>query len=81
LNLGPVTGGSRGLFVSVSVMTSDDSLLLLLRRLDEIERKLYRMMEELEAVVSVRGVIAAQQVSRALFARHASRLCPELAAE
>jgi hypothetical protein len=31
----------------VSVMTSDDSLLLILRRLDEIERKLDRMMEEL----------------------------------
>jgi hypothetical protein len=28
-------------------MTSDDSLLLLLRRLDQIERKLDRMMEEL----------------------------------
>jgi hypothetical protein len=27
-------------------MTSDDSLLLLLRRLDKIERKLDRMMEE-----------------------------------
>jgi hypothetical protein len=27
-------------------MTSDDSLLLLLRRLDQIERKLDRMMEE-----------------------------------
>jgi tetrahydromethanopterin S-methyltransferase subunit G len=30
--------------VSVSVMTSADSLLLILRRLDEIERKLDRMM-------------------------------------
>jgi hypothetical protein len=29
-------------------MTSDDSLLLLLRRLDKIERKLDRMMEELQ---------------------------------
>jgi len=28
-------------------MTSDNSLLLILRRLDEIERKLDRMMEEL----------------------------------
>ena len=36
-----------GLFPQVSVMTSDDSLLLLLRRLDEVERKLHRMMEEL----------------------------------
>jgi hypothetical protein len=31
----------------VSVMTSDDSLSLILRRLGEIERKLDRMMEEL----------------------------------
>jgi hypothetical protein len=39
--------GSRGLFIQVSVMTSDDKLSLILRRLDEIERKLDRMMEEL----------------------------------
>ena len=32
---------------SVSVMTSDDSPSPILRRLDEIERKLDRMMEEL----------------------------------
>jgi hypothetical protein len=39
----------RGLIppsVSESVMTSDDSLSLILRRLDEIERQLDRMMEE-----------------------------------
>jgi hypothetical protein len=34
-------------FFPVNVMTSDDSLLLILRRLDEIERKLDRIMEEL----------------------------------
>ena len=40
--------GGWGLFLySVGVMTSDDRLLLILRRLDEIERKLDRMMEEL----------------------------------
>jgi hypothetical protein len=33
---------------SVSVMTSSDSLLLLLRRLDQLERKLDRIMEELQ---------------------------------
>ena len=31
----------------MNVMTSSDSLSLILRRLDEIERKLDRMMEEL----------------------------------
>jgi hypothetical protein len=31
----------------VSVLTSDDKLLLILRRLDDVERKLDRMMEEL----------------------------------
>jgi tetrahydromethanopterin S-methyltransferase subunit G len=31
----------------LAVMTSEDCLLLILRRLDEIERKLDRMMEEL----------------------------------
>jgi hypothetical protein len=35
-----------GLFIQVSVMTCDDKLLLLQRRLDEIGRKLDRMMEE-----------------------------------
>ena len=34
-----------GLFIQASVMTSADSLLLLLRPLDEIERKLDRIME------------------------------------
>jgi hypothetical protein len=32
---------------TVSVMTSDDSLLLILGRLDEIERKLDHLLEEL----------------------------------
>jgi hypothetical protein len=45
----PSTGpGPLSPSVLVSVMTSDDSLSLILRRLDEIERKLLdRMMEEL----------------------------------
>jgi tetrahydromethanopterin S-methyltransferase subunit G len=34
-------------------MTSDDSLLLILRRLDEIERKLDRIMEELRAPTAI----------------------------
>jgi len=34
-------------------MTSDDSLLLILRRLDEIERKLDRMMEELRTPTAI----------------------------
>ena len=41
-------------------MTSDDCLLLILRRLDEIERKLDRMMEELRLTaigISVRSGI------------------------
>jgi hypothetical protein len=37
----------------VEVMTSDDSLLLILRRLDEIERKLDRIMEELRAPTAI----------------------------
>jgi hypothetical protein len=37
----------------VSVITSDDSLLLLLRRMDEIERKLDRMMEELRMPTAI----------------------------
>ena len=37
----------------VSVMTSDDSLSLILRRLDEIERKLDRMMEELQTPTAI----------------------------
>jgi hypothetical protein len=35
-----------GLFIHLSVMTPADSLSLILRRLDEIERKLDRIMEE-----------------------------------
>jgi hypothetical protein len=38
---------------SASVMTSDDSLSLILRRLDEIERKLDRIMEELRAPTAI----------------------------
>jgi tetrahydromethanopterin S-methyltransferase subunit G len=34
-------------------MTSDDRLLLILRRLDEIERKLDRIMEELQAPTAI----------------------------
>jgi len=34
-------------------MTSDDSLSLILRRLDEIESKLDRMMEELRAPTAI----------------------------
>ena len=34
-------------------MTSDDSLLLILRRLDEIGRKLDRMMEELRTATAI----------------------------
>jgi tetrahydromethanopterin S-methyltransferase subunit G len=34
-------------------MSSDDSLLLILRRLDEIERKLDRMMEELRTPTAI----------------------------
>ena len=46
--------GGWGLFLySVGVMTSDDRLLLILRRLDEIERKLDRMMEELRAPTAI----------------------------
>jgi tetrahydromethanopterin S-methyltransferase subunit G len=36
-----------------SAMTPDDSLSLILRRLDEIERKLDRMMEELRAPTAI----------------------------
>jgi tetrahydromethanopterin S-methyltransferase subunit G len=42
-----------GLFIHVSVMTSDDSLSLILRRLDEIERKLDRIMEELRTPTAI----------------------------
>jgi tetrahydromethanopterin S-methyltransferase subunit G len=34
-------------------MTSDDCLLLILRRLDEIERKLDRIMEELQTPTAI----------------------------
>jgi tetrahydromethanopterin S-methyltransferase subunit G len=38
---------------SVSVMTSDDRLLLILRRLDEIERKLDHVLEELRTPAAI----------------------------
>jgi tetrahydromethanopterin S-methyltransferase subunit G len=38
---------------SSSAVTSADSLSLILRRLDEIERKLDRMMEELRAPTAI----------------------------
>jgi tetrahydromethanopterin S-methyltransferase subunit G len=38
---------------SVSVMTSDDSLSLILRRLDEIERKLDCILEELQTPTAI----------------------------
>jgi hypothetical protein len=39
-------------------MTSEDSLLLILRRLDEIERKLDRMMEEVRTSTAIRYGVA-----------------------
>jgi tetrahydromethanopterin S-methyltransferase subunit G len=39
--------------VSESAMTSADSLSLILRRLDEIERKLDRIMEELRTPTAI----------------------------
>jgi hypothetical protein len=52
-------------------MTSDDSLLLILRRLDEIERKLDRMMEELRTPTGIgysvrRGNLPKDQRSKSL---------------
>jgi hypothetical protein len=40
-------------FLSGDVMTSDDSLLLLLRRLDELERKLDCILEEIRAPAAI----------------------------
>jgi len=45
--------GGWGLFLSVSAMTSDDRLSLILRRLDEIERKLNEVLEELRAPTAI----------------------------
>jgi hypothetical protein len=42
-----------GLFILVNVMTSSDSLLLLLRHLDKIERKLDCMLEELQTPTAI----------------------------
>src|SRR5262245_36714661 len=49
--LAPPAGAS--LFLPVSVMTSDDSLLLLLRRLDELERKLDCLLDELRTPTAI----------------------------
>jgi hypothetical protein len=49
----PEVAAGAPLSVSESVMTSDDSLSLILRRLDEIERKLDRMMEELRTPTAI----------------------------
>src|SRR5262249_34613579 len=43
----PIPSGRGLLLRCCEVMTSDNSLSLILRRLDEIERKLDRMLEEL----------------------------------
>ena len=46
--------GGWGPFLSVSAMTSsDDNLSLIHRRLDEIERKLDRIMEELRTPTAI----------------------------
>ena len=45
--------GASSSSVLVSVMVSDDSLLLILRRLDEIELKLDRIMEELRMPTAI----------------------------
>jgi hypothetical protein len=37
----------------MSVMTSDDRLLLILRRLDEMERKLDRILDELRTPTAI----------------------------
>ena len=47
----PPSRSGWGLFLRCcEVMTSDDSLSLILRRLDEIERKLDHMLEELRTL-------------------------------
>ena len=45
--------GGWGLFLSVSAMTSDDRLSLILRRLDEIERKVDHVLEELRTPTAI----------------------------
>ena len=42
-----------GVSIFGELMTSDDSLLLLVRRLDEIERKLDHVLEELRAPMAI----------------------------
>ena len=46
----PIPSGRGLLLRCCEVMTSDNSLSLILRRLDEIERKLDRMLEELRTL-------------------------------
>ena len=50
----PPSPSGRGLFLRCcEVMTSDDSLSLILRRLDEIERKLDHVLEELRTPAAI----------------------------
>ena len=50
---GPSQKWWLGPLSSVILMTSDDSLPLILRRLDEIERKLDRITEELQTPTAI----------------------------
>ena len=50
----PPSPSGRGLFLQCcEVMTSDNSLLLILRRLDEIERKLDDVLQELRTPAAI----------------------------
>jgi len=50
----PPSPSGRGLFLRCcEVMTSDNSLSLILRRLNEIERKLDRILEELRTPTAI----------------------------
>jgi len=50
----PPSPSCRGLFLRCcEVMTSDNSLLLILRRLDEIERKLDDVLQELRTPAAI----------------------------
>jgi hypothetical protein len=51
-NLDAANEIARGV-VQTDVMTSDDRLLLILRRLDEIERKLAHMLDELRTPTAI----------------------------
>jgi tetrahydromethanopterin S-methyltransferase subunit G len=48
-----VEAGASSFDDPMNVMTSDNSLLPILRRLDEIERKLDRMLEELRMPTAI----------------------------